>query len=184
VEIIFILVCIWLSILAISSRYEMRVTEPSEKVERYKVSLVRKLEWWGEMMADSRDDTALTQLVEAHCSPADWASKLGHMENTHLSVDWGMGLPDRDRLRITEWYIECQLAGAELLENAVDVKPSVRGGRAVLKGTGFTVSQTLVELADSSGVKEVADNFSLNPEAIAEMLHGLSMLLSKPLRPR
>jgi len=62
----------------------------------------------------------------------------------------------------------------------VVVDPDRRGGVPVLTGTGFTVSQTLVELADSSGVVEVADEFDLDADVIRKMLNGLSLLLGKP----
>jgi uncharacterized protein (DUF433 family) len=136
------------------------------------------------MMAEKSDNaTALLDAVKFHETPTSWASALTHNHSLQISARWSKSVPipaDRN-LRIAEWYIECSIVGADLLRKSVDVKASVRGGRAVLKGTGFTVSQTLVELADSTGVKEVADNFDLDENAIIEMLNGLAMLLSKPL---
>jgi uncharacterized protein (DUF433 family) len=78
-------------------------------------------------------------------------------------------------LRLMEWSIECALASADLMRECVVVDPEIRGGRPVLLGTGFTVAQTLAELADSSGVEEVADNFSLNTETIRKLLNALSL---------
>ena len=95
---------------------------------------------------------------------------------------WARELSTRTRnARVTAWYAECIAAGESALEGSVEIDAERRGGRAVLKGTNFTVSQTLVELADSSGVKDVADNFDLDAGLIAKMLHGLAMLLSKPM---
>jgi hypothetical protein len=50
-----------------------------------------------------------------------------------------------------------------------------------LKGTGFTVAQALAELADGSGVVELAQRFDLDPETIKEMLNGLSLMLQRPV---
>ena len=87
---------------------------------------------------------------------------------------------DTANVRAVEWYIECALAGTRLIRDSVVVDPDRRGGVPVLTGTGFTVSQTLVELADSSGVVEVADEFDLDADVIRKMLNGLSLLLGKP----
>jgi uncharacterized protein (DUF433 family) len=95
---------------------------------------------------------------------------------------WARGLlhDTAINVRAVEWYVECALAGARLLRDSVVVDPDQRGGVPVLTGTGFTVSQTLVELADSSGVAEVADEFDLDADVIRKMLNGLSLLLEKP----
>jgi hypothetical protein len=58
--------------------------------------------------------------------------------------------------RATTWYIECELYGRRVLEGSVDVDPERRGGVPLLKGTGFTVAQALAELAEGSGVSELA----------------------------
>ena len=82
--------------------------------------------------------------------------------------------------RATEWYIECTLAGIATILESVEVDPQRRSGLPVLWGTGFTVSQTLAELADSTGVIEIADNFDLDPGTIRNMLNGLSLMFQRP----
>jgi len=77
------------------------------------------------------------------------------------------------------WYIECVLAGTALLKECVDRHPQVRGGRLVLKGTGFTVADTLAELSGSSGVAEVADKFNLDAQKIHDLLDGMSLLFER-----
>jgi uncharacterized protein (DUF433 family) len=82
--------------------------------------------------------------------------------------------------QIQEWYSECVLWGHEALQNAVEIDPNRRGGIPVLKGTRFTVGQTLAELADSAGVPEVARRFDLDEERIRDLLYGLALLADKP----
>jgi uncharacterized protein (DUF433 family) len=83
--------------------------------------------------------------------------------------------------RALEWYFECNLLGYETLREVAEINPRRRGGVPVLKGTRFTISQALAELADSSGVDEVAKNFDVDASAIKEMLEGLSLVLMQPL---
>jgi uncharacterized protein (DUF433 family) len=82
--------------------------------------------------------------------------------------------------RATKWYIECALAGIETLLKSVEVDPERRSGLPFLWGTGFTVSQALVELAESTGVDEVAGDFDLDPGTIRNMLIGLSLMFQRP----
>ena len=83
--------------------------------------------------------------------------------------------------RALEWYFQCNLLGYETLRKVAEINPRRRGGVPVLKGTRFTISQALAELADSSGVEEVAQNFDIDADAIREMLEGLSLVLMQPL---
>jgi len=82
--------------------------------------------------------------------------------------------------RLEQWFSECVLWGDKALQNAVEIDPKRRGGIPVLKGTRFTVGQTLAELADSAGVPEVANRFDLNEETIRELLYGLALLAERP----
>jgi uncharacterized protein (DUF433 family) len=79
-------------------------------------------------------------------------------------------------MRIVQWSVECALAGSLLMHECVTADPEIRGGRLVLMDTGFTVAQTLAELADSSGVEEVAEDFNLSADTIRKLLNGLSLL--------
>ena len=136
-------------------------------------------------MADKPNDTALIDIVRANRRRTVWAKHLHLAERpggARPETQWISPSPrtETKSIRILQWYIECSILGERLLEKSVDVDPQRRGGRAVLKRTGFTVSQTLVELADSTGVKEVAGNFNLDEKTIVDMLNGLAMVLSKP----
>jgi len=83
--------------------------------------------------------------------------------------------------RALEWYIECNFLGHEKLREVVQINPRRWGGVPVLKGSRFTVSQALAELAQSSAVTELAENYDLNAENIREMLNGLSLILMQPM---
>jgi uncharacterized protein (DUF433 family) len=85
-------------------------------------------------------------------------------------------------LRLEQWFAECAIWGHEALQNAVEVDPRRRGGIPVLKGTRFTVGQTLAELAESEGVPEVAERCNLDEATIRELLHGLALLVERPCR--
>jgi uncharacterized protein (DUF433 family) len=85
-------------------------------------------------------------------------------------------------VRLEQWFSECVLWGHEALQKSVEIDPKRRGGFPVLKGTRFTVGQTLAELADSAGVPEVANRFDLNEETIRELLYGLALLVERPCR--
>lgn len=82
--------------------------------------------------------------------------------------------------RLEQWFSECVLWGDKALQNAVEIDPKRRGGIPVLKGTRFTVGQTLAELADSSGVPEIANRFDLKEETVRELLYGLALLAERP----
>lgn len=66
-----------------------------------------------------------------------------------------------------------------MMHDCVTADPDIRGGRLVLLGTGFTIAQTLAELASSNGVEEVADEFDLDPEIIRKFLSGMSLLFER-----
>jgi|SRR5271166_2970459 len=82
--------------------------------------------------------------------------------------------------RLEQWFSECVQWGDKALQNSVEIDPKRRGGIPVLKGTRFTVGQALAELADSTGVPEVANRFDLNEETIRELLYGLALLAERP----
>lgn len=64
--------------------------------------------------------------------------------------DWSSQLKP-SMSRALEWYFQCNLIGYETLRKVAEINPRRRGGVPVLKGTRFTCSQALAELADSSG---------------------------------
>lgn len=80
----------------------------------------------------------------------------------------------------TEWYIQCNLYGLEMLERVVEIDPHRRGGVPVLRGTRFTVAQVLAELSETACIDEIAENFDLDAGMIRALLDGLSLLLQRP----
>jgi uncharacterized protein (DUF433 family) len=95
--------------------------------------------------------------------------------------DWAFELsPGGHHLHISEWYLQCQHFGLKYLSDAVEVDASRRGGLPVLKGSNFTVAQTLAELAEShGGIGEVATDFGLDEEVIRRMLTGFSLMMQR-----
>jgi uncharacterized protein (DUF433 family) len=69
------------------------------------------------------------------------------------------------------------------LQECVEVSPEVLGGVPVLRGTRFSVPQLFAELADSSGLAELADDFELDPALLQRFLHALAVYLDKPVSP-
>lgn len=70
-------------------------------------------------------------------------------------------LPRAGYTQTLEWYFECAYYGIETLREFVDIDSTRRGGVPVLRGTRVTIADALAEIADSTGVTEVADNFDL-----------------------
>jgi uncharacterized protein (DUF433 family) len=99
-----------------------------------------------------------------------------------LGREWGRAIRAADihRHAIRAWFDACAANGYELLKQSVDIDPDIRGGVPVLKGTGFTVAQAIVELAESCSVEDMAKSFDLDAERVRETLFALSLLLQRP----
>jgi uncharacterized protein (DUF433 family) len=63
------------------------------------------------------------------------------------------------------------------LKDCVEVNTQKRLGAPILKGTRFTVSQLLAELAEGRSVVEIADDFDLSQDTIRKLLDGLALCL-------
>jgi uncharacterized protein (DUF433 family) len=70
------------------------------------------------------------------------------------------------------------------LREYVEVDPGKCAGVPVFRGTRFTLSQLLAELADNRSLSEIAENFDLNMRLLKEFLRGLSICLDRPLETR
>lgn len=101
-----------------------------------------------------------------------------------LQDEWGKAFRDlaHRRLHTQQWFIECVANGYDTLTQSVVMDPNIRGGLAVLRGTGFTVSQALAELAETGGVTVFAEEFDIDPKVVMEMLGGLSLIFQRPCR--
>jgi uncharacterized protein (DUF433 family) len=100
--------------------------------------------------------------------------------NTPEEKNWSTSLRPMSS-RALEWYFECNFLGYQTLQRVAEINPRRRGGVPVLRHTRFTLSQILAELANTSGVQEIADNYDLDGAAIKEVLVGLSLILLQPM---
>lgn len=119
-----------------------------------------------------------------HAANGDPHAYVVEYDLIHPSRDWQTVIKSANiqAVRLDEWFSECVLWGHLALRDVVEVDPNRRGGIPVLKGTRFTVGQTLAELADSAGVQEVGERFDLNEETIRELLLGLALVFERPYR--
>jgi len=114
----------------------------------------------------------------------DGEAELSNLVAARVVGPWQMVIKSAGvrSVRLEQWFSECAVWGHEALQSAVDIDPDRRGGTPVLKGTRFTVGQTLAELAESAGVPEVANRFDLDEDTIRELLFGLALLVERPCR--
>lgn len=56
----------------------------------------------------------------------------------------------------------------------IESSPTKLGGIPVLRGTRFSITQLLAELADSDIIEEIAEDFELDANQIKGGLHALS----------
>lgn len=119
--------------------------------------------------------------------PDDWSQEIARNDYVEPSAamrgfDWAKGVyaytssPDH---WAADAYIQCQLHGLQTLNDTIEISPILRGGIPVLRGTRFTVSQLLAELANTCGPAEIAENFELDEEQIIAFLNGLALVTHK-----
>ena len=65
---------------------------------------------------------------------------------------------------------------------SVDIKNNVLGGKPVLKGTRFPLSQFLEELSDDQTISEICDDYDLNKKSAVLFMKCLALLLDKPIK--
>ena len=75
------------------------------------------------------------------------------------------------------WITERSRQAMLMLRETVVIDPEIRNGVPVLKGTRFTISQLLAEIADGRNVEQLARAFALDIERIRDFLHGLAIHL-------
>lgn len=109
-------------------------------------------------------------------------------ENKQLEVpkrkgmkQWTIALPLVFDYEQEQWLVERSRQAMIVLRNSVESRPGKLGGAPVLKGTRFSVTQLLAELADSDAVEEIADNFELDKNEIRQFLHAFSVYLNRPM---
>ena len=108
-----------------------------------------------------------------------WGGSIRDLEPTWLGLIKSATARNIDA---ATWFAQCALYAQEALQQTVEVDPKRRGGVPVIRGTRFTVAQALAELAESEGVKEVADRCTLNGEMLKNLLFGLAALAERPYK--
>ena len=79
-----------------------------------------------------------------------------------------------------EWLAYRLLQASLMLPECIEVNPRKRGGIPVIKGTRFTASQVLAEIADGRSVYQLCNAFELDQEAVTMFLRALSIYLDRP----
>ncbi len=82
-----------------------------------------------------------------------------------------------------EWIAERTKQALLQLRTCTEVNARKRGGVPVLKGTRFTLSQLLAEIAEGRSVAEIAEDFELDLAMIKQFLEGLALYLDLPAVP-
>jgi len=87
----------------------------------------------------------------------------------------------------TPWRSSGELVGDRLsraevtLTYCVEVNSRKMHGVPLLKGTRFPVAQVLSQIADGDSIDDLAENFDLDREQLASLLHAFSAYLDKPI---
>jgi uncharacterized protein (DUF433 family) len=82
-----------------------------------------------------------------------------------------------------EWVAYRLLQANLMLPDCIEVNPEKRGGIPVIKGTRFTASQALAEIADGRSLKQLCKRFELESATVATFLRALSIYLDRPAPP-
>lgn len=81
-----------------------------------------------------------------------------------------------------EERIEERLRLASLaLKDCVEINARRLGGVPTLKGSRFSVGQVLSQIADGDSIDDLAENFDLDREQLATLLHAIAAYLSRPV---
>ena len=84
-----------------------------------------------------------------------------------------------NRSRAQRLAMKWQHAVGAISETVV-VDPRLRDGVPCLAGTRVTLSQVIAQLAEGETIDEIADDMSLDKDALVQFLNGLSSLLDLP----
>ena len=95
-------------------------------------------------------------------------------------IDPSSRIPTRALTSSQHLHLECHLRGLQELSEVVVCNPRIKGGVPVMRGTRFTASQVIAEIADSDAVSELCENLSLSQDDVTGLLNGISMLLMRP----
>jgi uncharacterized protein (DUF433 family) len=112
-----------------------------------------------------------------HQPSLDTSYLIDHFKDTYGS--------EVDRLaqaiRPHELVIERSIVAMRLMKDTIEMDRLRRGGKPVLAGTRFDVSQVFGELADGRSTKEMAEDYSFDEELVKRLLCGLAIYLDRDL---
>jgi uncharacterized protein (DUF433 family) len=81
---------------------------------------------------------------------------------------------------VEEWLAFRWKCAALALRDSVEIDSRKRGGIPVVRGTRFTISQLLAEIADDRSLSEIANELELDLVLLEQFLRGLSICLDRP----
>jgi len=70
------------------------------------------------------------------------------------------------------------------LRECLESNPQKLAGVPVFRGTRFSASQFLAELADNEVVQEIADEFEVDPSRLRTFLHAFAVYFDRPTSSR
>jgi uncharacterized protein (DUF433 family) len=92
-------------------------------------------------------------------------------------------LLDEDALGAAFAVVENAIKSVAALGDLTEAHAGKCGGKLVLKGTRFSIAQLIAELADDlESVRNVCDNYDLDPEQVVAVLHALASGIGSPAK--
>ncbi len=88
--------------------------------------------------------------------------------------------------RPAQWLSNEQLIRERLrqaalaLRECIEVNARKLGGVPLLKGTRFSVAQVLSQIGDGDTIDDLAENFDLDRDQLATVLHAMAACLNRP----
>jgi uncharacterized protein (DUF433 family) len=98
------------------------------------------------------------------------------------AIDFGLYLPFRvvHEFQTRHRYYQA----VRTLRDCLESNPQKLGGVISFRGTRFSVSQFLAELADSDAIQEIADEFEVEQTFLQTFLHALAVCFDRPTSSR
>lgn len=105
------------------------------------------------------------------------------LEDYKRPKEWiGTGpLFSAERKSASEWLGEKSRQALLAMQDYVEADSTKLGGVAVLRGTRFSITQLLAEIADSDLMVDIADDFDLMENDLRGFLHALAVYLNRPM---
>src|SRR5262249_17772855 len=113
-------------------------------------------------------------------SKRGWLSRLP-LPTMHSNAEGRSMASGKMEISHEEWLAERVRSALIMLGECVEVNANKRGGIPVLKGTRFTVSQVLAEMAEGRAITEIAEDFEVVLDLLKKLLEGLSISLDQPV---